>query len=72
MLDKTEKFCQEKAVYNAIMESIQIIDGKDKKKSSGTIPNILSDALSVSFDNHIGHDFLDLSLIHISEPTRPY
>ena len=59
LLDKTEKFCQEKAVYNAIMKSIQIIDGKDKKSNSGTIPNILSDALSVSFDNHIGHDFLD-------------
>ena len=41
------------------MESIQIIDGKDKKSNSGTIPTILSDALSVSFDNHIGHDFLD-------------
>ena len=59
LLDRTEKFCQEKAVYNAIMESIQIIDGKDKKSNSGTIPTILSDALSVSFDNHIGHDFLD-------------
>ena len=59
LLDRTEKFCQEKAVYNAIMESIQIIDGKDKKSSSGSIPTILSDALSVSFDNHIGHDFLD-------------
>ena len=41
------------------MESIQIIDGKDKKSNSGSIPTILSDALSVSFDNHIGHDFLD-------------
>jgi len=59
LLDRTEKFCQEKAVYNAIMESIQIIDGKDKKSNSGSIPTILSDALSVSFDNHIGHDFLD-------------
>ena len=59
LLDRTEKFCQEKAVYNAIMESIQIIDGKDRKSNSGSIPTILSDALSVSFDNHIGHDFLD-------------
>jgi archaellum biogenesis ATPase FlaH len=59
LLDKTEKFCQEKAVYNAIMESIGIIDGKDKNSNSGSIPTILSDALSVSFDNHIGHDFLD-------------
>ena len=59
LIDKTEKFCQEKAVYNAIMESISIIDGKNKKKNSNTIPDILSDALSVSFDTHVGHDFLD-------------
>ena len=59
LVDKTEKFCQEKAVYNAIMESISIIDGKDKKKSNNAIPDILGDALSVSFDNHVGHDFLD-------------
>jgi len=59
LLDRTEKFCQEKAVYNAIMQSIQIIDGKEGKSKSGNIPTILSDALSVSFDNHIGHDFLD-------------
>lgn len=77
LLDKTEKFCQEKAVYNAIMESIQIIDGKDKKKSSGTIPNILSDALSVSFDNHIGHDFLDdaekrYNFYHTEENKIPF
>ena len=77
LLDKTEKFCQEKAVYNAIMESIQIIDGKDKKKSSGTIPNILSDALSVSFDNHIGHDFLDdaekrYNFYHTTENKIPF
>ena len=59
LIDKTEKFCQEKAVYNAIMESIGIIDGKDKKKSSNSIPDILSEALGVSFDTHVGHDFLD-------------
>lgn len=59
LLDNTEKFCQEKAVYNAIMESIHIIDDKSGKKSKGSIPQILSDALSVSFDTHIGHDFLD-------------
>lgn len=58
LVNKTEQFCQEKAVYNAIMESIHIIDGKAKKQKDA-IPSILSDALSVSFDNHIGHDFLD-------------
>jgi replicative DNA helicase len=59
LVDKTEAFCQEKAVYNAIMESIHIIDGKSKSKTKQAIPEILSDALGVSFDNHIGHDFLD-------------
>jgi len=58
IVDNTETFCQEKAVYNAIMESISIIDGNSKDKK-GSIPTILSDALGVSFDNHIGHDFLE-------------
>jgi len=59
LLDQTETFCQEKAVYNAIMESIHIIDGKDKEQGKGAIPDILTKALSVSFDTHIGHDFLE-------------
>ena len=59
LLDTTEKFCQEKAVYNAIMDSIQILDGKDPARGKGSIPTLLSDALGVSFDPHIGHDFLD-------------
>ena len=58
LIEKTEKFCQEKAIYNAIMESISIIDGKEKR-DAGTIPELLSDALSVSFDPSIGHDFID-------------
>ena len=59
LLDETEKFCKDKAVYNAIMESINIIDDKDNKKSEGSIPELLSEALAVSFDTHIGHDFLE-------------
>ncbi len=59
LVDKTEQFCQEKAIYNAIMESIHIIDGKNKNKARDAIPSILSDALSVSFDNTVGHDFLN-------------
>ena len=59
LLDKTEEFCQEKAVYNAIMESIGIIDGRDKEKTKGAIPEILSKALSVSFDSSIGHDWIE-------------
>ena len=56
LLDKTEQFCQEKAVYNAVLSSIQILDGKDKVNDKGSIPKILSDALAISFDNSVGHD----------------
>ena len=60
LLDETEKFCKDKAVYNAIMESISIIDDEEnKQQSEGSIPELLSTALAVSFDTHIGHDFLD-------------
>tara|TARA_A100001201_G_scaffold143687_1_gene146713 strand:+ start:423 stop:1775 length:1353 start_codon:yes stop_codon:yes gene_type:complete len=58
LLDNTEKWCQDKSVYNAIMESISIIDGKSDK-STNALPELLQDALSVSFDGYIGHDFLD-------------
>lgn len=61
LLDTTEKFCQEKAIYNAIMESIKIIDNKDGKLSKGAIPSLLSDALGVSFDPNVGHDYLDMA-----------
>lgn len=59
LLDETEKFCQEKAVYNAIMDSIQILDGKDQNRDKGSIPVLLQDALGVSFDPHVGHDYID-------------
>lgn len=59
LVQQTEKFCQDKAVYNAIMQSIQILDDKTGKKEKGAIPQILSDALAVSFDTAIGHDFLE-------------
>ena len=61
LVESTEKFCQEKAIYNGIMQSIQILDDKTgtSKLDKGAIPTILADALSVSFDNHVGHDFLD-------------
>jgi replicative DNA helicase len=58
LMKQTEKYCQDKAIYNAIMESIQVIDGKSDK-DKGALPEILADALAVSFDNHIGHDFLE-------------
>lgn len=59
IVDKTEKFCQEKAVYNGIMKSIQILDNKEEKHTKEAIPKILSDALGVSFDTNIGHNFID-------------
>ena len=61
LIDKTEKFCQEKAIYNAVLSSISIIDGKDKNHDKGQIPKILSDALAVSFDSSVGHDYLENS-----------
>jgi len=61
LINKTEEFCQERAVFNAIMESISIIEGKSgaQTQEKGGIPNILSSALSVSFDSNIGHDFIE-------------
>ena len=58
LLDTTEKFCKERAVHNAILSGIKILDGKDKKQNPESIPHILSEALAVSFDQHIGHDYL--------------
>ena len=58
ILDTTEKWCKERAIYLALMESIKIAEGNDDKQTPSAIPNILSDALAVSFDNHIGHDYL--------------
>ena len=59
LINEAEAFCKEKAVYNAILESIHIIDGKSKDKSENAIPSILSDALAVAFDTHIGHDYIE-------------
>lgn len=57
LVNETENFCKDKAIYNSIMDSIQIIDGKDKTRTKTAIPELLSKALSVSFDVHIGHDY---------------
>ena len=59
LLDTTERFCQDKAIYNAVVESISILDNPKSKASKGVIPDILSGALAVSFDPHVGHDYLD-------------
>ena len=57
--DETEKFCKDKAIYNAVLDGIKIIDGKDKNRTPEAIPSILSDALAVSFDLTVGHDYVD-------------
>ena len=58
LVDTTEKFCKDRAVYNAIVEGISIIDGKDKDRGPDSIPSILTDALAVAFDSRVGHDYL--------------
>ena len=59
IVDTTEKWCQERAIYLSLMESVKIADGQDSKRDKGAIPTILSEALGVSFDQSVGHDYLD-------------
>ena len=65
LMDTTEKWCRDRAIYLALMESIALADGEDDKKGRDAIPSILSDALAVSFDNHIG----PVSYTHLTLPT---
>lgn len=58
LIQKSEQFCKDRAVYNAILDSIKIIDGDDKVHTQEAIPKILQDALAVSFDQHVGHDYI--------------
>jgi len=59
LFDNTEKFCKDRAVHNAVLDGIKILDKKDTKRTPEAIPSILADALAVSFDNHIGHDYIE-------------
>jgi len=59
LVDATEKWCRDRAIYLALMSSIKIADGQEDNKGRDAIPHILSDALAVSFDNHVGHDYLE-------------
>jgi len=61
LIDKTEKFCQERAIYLSVLDAISILDGKNKTADKGSIPKMLSDALAVSFDSSVGHDYLENS-----------
>ena len=77
LLESTESFCQERAVFNAVMDSIAILDGKDSNRTKNSIPEILSEALGVSFDSHIGHDFIDdfekrFDYYHRTEEKLPF
>ena len=77
ILDTTEKWCRDRAIYLALMESIYIAEGNDEKRNRDAIPSILSDALGVSFDNHIGHDYLNdyeerYELYHRKEDKIPF
>jgi replicative DNA helicase len=77
LVENTEKFCQDKAVYNAIMQSIQILDDKSGKTTKGQIPELLTKALAVSFDASVGHDYLEDSddrytFYHTNEKRMPF
>ena len=77
LIKETEEWCKERAVYNAILNGIHIIDGKDKKRTPEVLPSILSEALSVSFDTNIGHDYTEQSedrfeFYHAKEDKIPF
>ena len=77
LLDTTEKWCQDRAVHNAIMESIKIIDGKHETLSKNAIPDVLQKALAVSFDTNIGHDYIEnaeerYEFYHAQEERIPF
>ena len=77
LVDTTEKWCRDRAIYIALLESIQIADGNDEKKSRDAIPSILSNALGVSFDNSVGHDYFDqaddrFAFYHRKEDKIPF
>jgi len=77
LCDTTERWCRDRAIYLALMESISLADGKDERNGRDAIPSILSDALAVSFDNHVGHNYLEdyeerYALYHRKEDKIPF
>lgn len=77
LLDRTEKFCKDKSIYNAIMTSIGIMEGRNTKLDRGAIPSLLQDALSISFDKTVGHDYFDdadrrYDFYHLKEDRLPF
>ena len=77
LLDNTEKWCQDRAIYNAIMESISIIDGKHETLTKGALPDLLTKALGVAFDTNVGHDYIEnfedrYNFYHTEEDRTPF
>jgi archaellum biogenesis ATPase FlaH len=77
LLDTTEKWCQDRAIYNAVMESISIIDGKHETMTKGALPDLLSKALGVAFDTNVGHDYVEnyeerFDFYHTEEDRIPF
>ena len=77
LLDNTEKWCQDRAIYNAIMESINIIDGKHETLTKGALPDLLTKALGVAFDTNVGHDYIEnfedrYNFYHTEEDRTPF
>ena len=77
LTDTTEKFCKDRAVHNAVLEGITILEGKDKTRTPESLPSLLSDALGVSFDKHVGHDYIEdaserFDWYHTKEKRYPF
>jgi archaellum biogenesis ATPase FlaH len=77
LLDTTEKFCKDRAVHNAVLEGIKILDGKDKTRTPEALPSLLGEALAVSFDKHVGHDYIEdaqarFDWYHTKEKRYPF
>ena len=77
LLDTTEKFCKDRAVHNAVLDGIKILDGKDKTRTPEALPSLLGEALAVSFDKHVGHDYIEdaqarFEWYHTKEKRYPF
>ena len=77
LIDTTEKFCKDKAIYNAVVDGISIIEGRDSKRKPDALPSLLTDALAVSFDNRVGHDYIEdassrFDYLHRKEERIPF
>ena len=77
LIDTTEKFCKDRAIYNAVVDGISIIEGRDSNRKPDALPSLLTDALAVSFDNRVGHDYIEdassrFDYLHRKEERIPF